>query len=144
MAPFVVTADTSLSTDEAWARITDWRAHARFVPFTTIEVSTPPPNGVGTVFTARTGGRRLGFDDPMAIVEWAPPSDGGPGRCRLEKRGPVMLGWAELSVEPVGTGARATWRDEARPAKLPRFTDGASAASGRLLFGRVLRKLLVA
>jgi hypothetical protein len=142
MAPFVVTHDTPLSPDQAWARITDWPTHARFVPLTRIEVTTPPPNGVGTRFTARTAVGKYGFDDIMEIVEWTAPADGQPGRCRLEKRGRAIQGWAELSVEAHGSGSRATWREEARPAKLPKFADRASAASGRLLFGRVLRKLL--
>lgn len=142
MTPFVVTHDTALTPEAAWERIVDWPRHARYVPLTTIEVTTPPPNGLHTVFNARTGLGRFGFDDPMEIVEWAPPHDGEPGRCRLEKRGTAMHGWAELSVAATGSGARATWREEARPARLPGFTDRASAASGRLLFSRVLRRLL--
>lgn len=140
--PFVVTRDTRLPPEDAWARLTDWAAHARWVPLTTIAVTTPPPNGVGTVFTARTGLGRFGFDDPMEVVSWDPPAPGRPGHCRLEKRGSVMLGWAELSIEAHGSGSRATWREDARPAKAPRFADRVSAAAGRLLFGRVLRHLL--
>ncbi len=142
MAPFVVTQDSSLHPVTAWERITDWPRHARYVPMTTIEVTTPPPNGVGTVFSARTALGRFGFDDIMEVVEWLPPADGHGGRCRLEKRGTVMLGWAELSVEAHGVGSRATWREEATVGPLPRFTDAGSRLSGRLLFGRVLNKLL--
>lgn len=142
MEPFAVTQDTPLAPDVAWARITDWTEHGRWVPLTSIEITTPPPNGVGTRFTARTGIGRVGFDDIMEIVSWDPPVDGGGGHCRLEKRGRAMLGWAELSVEPHGTGSRAVWREVARPAKAPRFADKASEVSGRLLFGRVLKKLL--
>src|SRR4051812_25018584 len=65
MPPFVVTRDSSLPPDEAWARIVDWPQHARFVPFTTIVVTTPPPTGPRTVFNARTGLGRFAFDDPM-------------------------------------------------------------------------------
>jgi hypothetical protein len=142
MAPFVVTRDTPLSPETAWERIVDWARHARYVPLTTIEVTTPPPNGLHTVFNARTSLGPFGFDDPMEVTEWQPPLDGSGGRCRLVKRGPVMVGWAELSVDPRGTGARATWREEAMPARAPRVTAGAFAVSGRLLFGRVLRGLL--
>ena len=137
MPPFAVSVESPLPPAAAWARLVDWPRHGRFVPFTTIEVTTPPPAGVGTVFVARTALGRLGFDDPLEVVEWDPPR-----RCRIEKRGSVMLGWAELTVEPRGSGSRATWREEATPAKLPGFLVGVSAASGRLLFGRVLRGLL--
>jgi hypothetical protein len=142
MAPFVVTHDSSLTPDEAWARIVDWPRHARYVPLTSIVVWPGPATGVGTVFNARTGVGRFGFDDPMEVVVWQPPADGMPGRCRLEKRGSVMRGWAELTVEPRGTGSRATWREAAAPARLPRVADRVSTASGRWLFGRVLRHLL--
>ncbi|MGI8679837.1 MAG: SRPBCC family protein [Jatrophihabitans sp.] len=142
MKPFVVTVDTPLDLDVTWRRITDWAAHANWVPFTTIEVTTPPPNGLGTVFTAHSGVGRLGFDDPMEVVEWEPPTGGRGGRCRLQKRGRVILGWAEISVEPHGAGSRATWREDAGPAKLPGFAVKTSDLASRLLFGRVLRGLL--
>jgi hypothetical protein len=142
MAPFVVTCDSPLSPEAAWKRVTDWPRHGEHVPLTAVSITTPPPTGVGTVFNGRTSIGRFGFDDPMEIVEWQPPSDGGPGHCRIEKRGTVMLGWAELTVEPLGTGSRSTWREQATAAKAPKFADGVSALSGRVLFGRVLRKLL--
>ena len=142
MAPFVVTCDSTLSPDEAWRRVTDWPRHGAYVPLTTVTITTAPPPGVGTVFNGRTAVGQLGFDDPMEIVVWEPPADGTRGYCRIEKRGRVMLGWAELTVEAVGSGSRSTWREEATPAKVPKFADGLSTLSGRLLFGRVLRKLL--
>ncbi len=145
VAPFVVTHDSPLPPEAAWARLTDWPAHGRFVPLTTIEVDPPGPTQAGTVFTAWTGAGRARFADPMEVVAWDPPGAGDDPRsgfCRLEKRGRVMLGWAELRVDPRGQGCRATWREVATPAHLPRFAHGASALSGRLLFGRVLRGLL--
>lgn len=142
MALFVAHHETSLSPEAAWARLTDWPRHARYVPLTTITVRTPPPNGVGTVFNARTGGKRVGFDDPMEIVEWEAPAGGTKGRCRLHKRGTVMLGWAELTVEATPRGALATWTEDITVAKLPRFAEPATALSSRLLFSRVLRRLL--
>jgi hypothetical protein len=142
MAPFVLTADTAWPVEVAWALMVDWPRHARYVPLTTIKVTTPPPNGLHTVFNARTGFGPVGFDDPMEVVEWDPPKDGRGGRCRLQKRGRVMRGWAELSVEPQGAGSRAIWREEATPAHAPAVTAGFFALIGRLLFGRVLRGLL--
>ncbi|WP_375493103.1 SRPBCC family protein [uncultured Jatrophihabitans sp.] len=142
MPPFTVSQDTSVSPLAAWERVVDWPRHGRYVPLTTVAVTTDRQRGVGTVFTAHTGVGRLGFDDPMEVVEWQPPANGNGGRCRLEKRGRVMIGWAELTVEPHGSGARVTWTEDAKPAGLPAFTDRASVAAGRLLFRRVLRKLL--
>ncbi|MEO9137458.1 MAG: SRPBCC family protein [Jatrophihabitans sp.] len=140
--PFSLTHDTARTPEDTWARLTDWSAHAQFVPLTTIEITTAGPTGAGTMFNARTGVGRVGFDDPMEIVEWDPPTADKAGRCRLEKRGSFMVGWAELTVEPRGSGARATWTEAARPARAPRFADKVSDALGRKLFGRVLRGLL--
>ncbi|SHG76507.1 Polyketide cyclase / dehydrase and lipid transport [Jatrophihabitans endophyticus] len=146
MRTFVLTQDSPHAPAEAWRRITDWPAHGRWVPLTTIAVTTPAPDGegVGTVFTARTAVGPLGFDDPMEVVAWRPPSGTTPGRCRLEKRGRVMLGWAEITVEPHRDGSRTTWTEAARPRGLPRVADRLAAVTGRLLFGRVLRRLLAA
>lgn len=143
VSPFVVVHDSPLSVSEAWARVTDWPRHGDYVPLTRIEVTSGPP-GVGTVFTARTGWGRLGFDDPMEIVVWRPPVDGAPGFCRIEKRGRAILGWAELTVEPRSIGSRTTWREQARPAHLPGVADGVSRRAGRIVFGRVVRRLLEA
>jgi hypothetical protein len=140
MAQFVASHDTSLSVDEAWARLTDWPRHAAYVPLTTITV-TGVPTRIGTVFTARTAVGRFGFDDPMEIVEWAPP-EAGVGRCRLDKRGSVMLGWAELVVESRAGGSTATWTENITVARVPHFVDPLTAVSSRLLFSRVLRRLL--
>jgi Polyketide cyclase / dehydrase and lipid transport len=139
---FTIVRDSSRSPADAWERITDWPQHARHVPFTRIEVVTEPPTRPGTVFVARTGRGRLAFDDPMEVVSWTPPAAGRNGRCRLEKRGRVMLGWAELTVTAHGPGSRVTWRESSAPARLPAVADPLARLAGRLLFGRVLRRLL--
>jgi carbon monoxide dehydrogenase subunit G len=136
MAPFVIHRDTALPPAAAWARLTDWPRHGRGVPFTTVRLVSPA-NGPGARFTARTALGPVGFDDPMEVVEWDPPR-----RCRIEKRGRVLHGWAELSVEPAGTGSRVTWREEAVPPHFPDRLSPVAAFAGRVLFGRVLRKLV--
>jgi hypothetical protein len=134
---FLVTRETGLSPAQAWARLIDWPAHARHVPLTKIEVRTPGPTGVGTRFVARTAVGRFGFDDPMEVVAYEPERF-----CRIEKRGSAVRGWAELTVEARGAGSVVSWREEAVPARLPRFLHRASDTAGRTLFGRVLRGLL--
>ena len=137
-----MSAASPLPPERAWAKLTDWPRHGRYVPLTRMRVDTPGPTGVGTVFVGRTAVGPLGFDDPMEIVEWHPPGTGGAGHCRIEKRGRVVLGWAELSVVPEGGGSRATWREDATPAHLPRPLHPLAALAAKLLFGRVLRRLL--
>ncbi|MFH0241018.1 SRPBCC family protein [Streptomyces sp. HK10] len=133
---------TRLPAGEAWRRLTTWENHARHVPFTAITVTTAPPTRVGTRFTARTGTERAGFDDPMEVVRWEPPAGGRPGRCRVEKRGRAVLGWAEAEVVPADGGSLTVWREEVRVRGLPRLLDPPTAWAARLLFGRVVAGLL--
>jgi hypothetical protein len=141
--PFEITARTPLAPADAWARLVDWRAHGRHVPLTRVTAGRPGPagtapgTGVGGTFVAFTGVGRVGFADPMEIVEWDPPH-----RCRVAKRGRVLRGWAELTVRSDGSGSVVTWREEARPRGLPRRAGALADAVGRRLFGRVLRGLL--
>lgn len=150
MTVFRVERRTALSAEEAWQRVTDWPAHGRRVPLTRILVKTPGRTGTGTVFVARTGLGRARFDDPMEIVRWEPPTPGSPGRCRLEKRGRVVRGWAEIEVTATGAGAGAgadsrtlvSWAEELSFSFLPRFLDRVTARTGRVVFGRVVDGLL--
>ncbi|WP_329391331.1 SRPBCC family protein [Streptomyces sp. NBC_01716] len=154
MTVFRVARRTSLPADEAWRRITDWPAHGRRVPLTRTLVRTPGPTAAGTVFVARTGVGRVRFDDLMEVVRWEPPAAGSPGHCRLEKRGRVITGWAEIEVmeTETGTGTDASseaggrtlvrWSEELRVGFLPRFLDRLTARAGRVVFGRVVDGLL--
>lgn len=130
MALIEIVREVRLTPAEAWRRLSDWEAHGRFVPLTSVAAS---PGG----FVARTGVGRFGFDDPMEIVTWDPPSF-----CRLEKRGRVVKGWAELSVEPHGDGSRVTWREDIQVKGVPRAFDGLTRASSTRLFSRVIDGLL--
>lgn len=150
MSVFRVSRRTSLPADEAWRRITDWPAHGRRVPLTRTLVETPGPTGTGTVFVARTGLGRVRFDDPMEVVLWEPPTAGSPGHCRLEKRGRVITGWAEIEVTETAaetvpeSGGRTLvrWSEELRVSFLPRFLDRLTARAGSAVFGRVVDGLL--
>jgi hypothetical protein len=132
-----------LPLDEAWRRITLWPRHGEVVPWTAVRVVPPGPTRVGTVVVARSGVGALAFDDPMEVTVWQPPEGGAPGMCRLEKRGRVVLGWAELEVRPgPGGRTRVVWREEIRIRLLPSFFDGVLRPSARYVFGRALNRLL--
>ncbi|MFJ3583369.1 SRPBCC family protein [Streptomyces sp. NPDC090127] len=135
---------SGLPVEEAWRRLTDFTAHGRMVPLTRSRMLTPGPTGVGSRFVARTGIGRLAFDDPMEVVVWEPPAPGRPGRCRLEKRGRVVLGHASIEVSAVrGGGARAVWVEELRLRGVPGAFDPVLALAGRRLFGRAMDGLLL-
>ncbi|MGW0609180.1 SRPBCC family protein [Streptomyces sp. NPDC002788] len=143
MANIQIERTAPLPLDEAWRRITRWSRHGAAVPLTVVRVIPPGPTREGTVVVARSGVGPLGFDDPMEVTVWQPPHDGGPGMCRLEKRGRVVLGWAELEVRPgPGGRARVVWREEIRVRFLPSFLDGAVGRSARYVFGRTVNHLL--
>ncbi|MFI8230778.1 SRPBCC family protein [Streptomyces sp. NPDC085900] len=132
-----------LSPPEAWRRLTDWPRHGEVVPLTRVSVLTPAPTGEGTVFVARSGLGPLAFDDRMEVTVWRPPTDDEPGMCRLEKRGRVVKGWAEIEVRP-GPGGRAhvVWREELAVRLLPRLFDPLLEHSARVMFGRAANRLL--
>ncbi|WP_406378994.1 SRPBCC family protein [Streptomyces sp. NBC_00197] len=143
MALFVLERASSLSVAESWRRLTDWPRHADVVPLTRVIVRTPPPTGPGTVFVARSGIGPLAFDDPMEVTVWRPPLDGGPGRCRLEKRGRFVTGWAEIEVHPAdGGGSRVVWREDVNVRGLPGLADRPLERSARWMFGRAADALL--
>ena len=130
MALIEIVRDVHLSQDEAWNRLTDWPRHGDLVPLTSIRLT-------GDGFVARTGTGPLAFDDPMEIVEFEPPTF-----CRLEKRGRVVTGWAELRVIPFGYLTRVVWREDIHVAGTPRFADGLTRTLSRRLFRKVIDGLL--
>ncbi|MEU6223625.1 SRPBCC family protein [Streptomyces sp. NPDC047042] len=143
MVDFLLERTVPLPLDEAWRRLTDWPRHASVVPLTRVKVLTDPPTHVGTVFVARSGVGPLAVDDPMEVTVWRPPTDDSPGLCRLEKRGRVVLGWAEIEVRPgPGGRSRVLWREELRVRLLPSLFDRPLAGAARHVFGRAANRLL--
>ncbi|MGW2014982.1 SRPBCC family protein [Streptomyces sp. NPDC001927] len=143
MSLFRVERRSGLPVEEVWRRLTDFAAHGRLVPLTRSRTLSAGPTRVGSRFVARTGIGRLAFDDPMEVVVWEPPAPGRPGRCRLEKRGRVVLGHAVIEVYAAeGGGARAVWVEELRLRGVPGALDPVLALAGRTLFGRVMDGLL--
>ncbi|MFJ1809288.1 MULTISPECIES: SRPBCC family protein [unclassified Streptomyces] len=143
MVIFQLERTVPLSPDDAWRRLTQWPRHGDVVPLTRVTVLTPPPTREGTVLVARSGLGPLAFDDRMEVTVWQPPSPDGPGRCRLDKRGRVVRGWAEIEVRPgPGGRARVVWREEVRVRFLPPLFDPLLGAAARSVFGRAVNRLL--
>ncbi|MFD5805530.1 SRPBCC family protein [Streptomyces sp. NPDC048171] len=143
MVTFSLERTAPLPLDEAWRRLTTWSRHGDAVPLTRVTVETPGPTRRGTVIVARTGGGPFAFDDRMEVTVWQPPGDDTPGRCRLEKRGRLVRGWAEIEVRPgPGGRTRVLWREELDVRLLPSAFDRALGGSGRYVFGRAVNQLL--
>jgi hypothetical protein len=132
-----------VAADAAWQLVTDWPAHSRWIPLTTVSIDADGPAsfGLGCRFTGRTGLGPIGFDDPMTVSEWQPPTDRTAGRCRVVKRGRWLAGWAEIEVSPTAAGCRLVWTEDVRPRWTPRAADPLVARIGTVLFDRTLRRV---
>lgn len=143
-AAFTVVRATTLAPEEAWRRLTDWSRHGDRVPLTRVRAEAGEPVGLGSRVVARTGIGAVGFDDPMEVTVWVPPTDGNPsGHCELTKRGRVVLGRAELDVAPAPHGSLVRWREEARLAGVPRALARPVLLAARPVFALTLRHLLL-
>jgi hypothetical protein len=145
MAVFLLTRATRLAPDACWERLTDWPRHGAGVPFTTVSASVGTGRAVGDVVLARTAVGRLGFDDPMEIVAFTAPHAGRDGLCRLEKRGRLVRGWAELRVVARADdeeSSDAVWVEDIRIRGLPAAFDPVTARVARFVFGRALDAVL--
>lgn len=140
MARFTAHREVAAPVDLVWSRVTDWGAHGRWVPLTTMTV-THDTGGVGTRFVGRSGAGPLAFDDPMEVVRWEPPAAARAGTAGIAHRGRVVLGTAEVQVVPLPGGrCRVRWTEDvavlsrraSRPLTLP------LVVGGRLAFGHVL------
>ncbi|MDN3021779.1 SRPBCC family protein [Streptomyces sp. S.PB5] len=144
MVTFLLERTAPLPRAETWRRLTEWPRHGAVVPLTRVTVETPEPTGEGTVFVARTGLGPLAFDDRMEVTAWRPPTDDDEsGFCRLEKRGRVVTGWAEIEVGPgPGGRSRVVWREELGFGFLPGVLDPVVRRVARYVFGRAVNRLL--
>ncbi|GLF97083.1 SRPBCC family protein [Streptomyces yaizuensis] len=142
MTVFRLTRAVPLPAAESWRRVTDWRAHADGMPLTSLASVTAGPVRPGTVLTVRSALGPFRVDDPMEVVRWEPPDGAAAGRCRLEKRGQAVTGWAEIEVRAAGAGSVVVWTEDLRIGPLPRLLDPLTARVGRRVFGRALDGLL--
>jgi hypothetical protein len=116
MARIVVARQIPAPARVTWNLVTDWPSHGRWVPLTTVRVLTSA-DGVGTRFVGRTGLGPFGFDDPMQVSEFVPPTGDlpgdGPGRCTVVKQGRVVTGSAWFEVRPLAGGiCLLTWGED--------------------------------
>lgn len=131
--------------DRVWATLTDFAAYGDWIPLTAMRVDAPPKR-VGWGFAGKTGLGPVGFLDSMLVTRWQPPADGGLGRFAVRKTGRVLRGWADVTVEPVASLTRVTWREEIvpRPELVGRMVARVTDPVTHRLFAAALDKMLVA
>lgn len=87
-------------------RLTALRNHERLIPLTTISTPDRRP-AVGDITIATTAGL---LPDTMELVRYQRPGRDAVGHAAWVKRGPVLLGEAEIAVTPVAEAAcRVVW-----------------------------------
>ncbi len=133
---FTITRHTPAPPAAAWDAVSDLAEHSRHVPLTDVRV---PDGGLvlGSEVVARTGVGPLGFADRMLVTG----IEAGQ-RLRLVKTGLWLRGWAEITVEPDGEGARVVWVEELWLPGLRLLTRRVGDRLGPQLFGPVLDALL--
>ncbi len=143
MAQFECERVVQAPAEQVWDALTDWSAHARWVPLTSIRVG-PEPAGVGATFVGRSGVGPLAFDDPMRVTEWAPPTATGAGRCAIIKTGRVIKGSAWFTVTPLPDSSSCSvfWSETillGPLAKVPGFSWVASQIGARVFSGVIAK-----
>jgi len=126
---------------DVWELLTDWPSHSRWVPATDVVV-LEDAGGVGTRFVGRSHLGPVGFDDPMTVTEFVPPTDTTAGRCTILKTGRTVVGTAGFTVAPTGASTSAVewWEDvTVAPEGLTRWVEPLIARAGSMSFERVLR-----
>ncbi|WP_182113102.1 MULTISPECIES: SRPBCC family protein [unclassified Actinotalea] len=121
-----------------WDLVTDVRHHARWVPLTRIDGPDRPVRA-GDEFTgvtgptAASGGR--GVPDVMVVERYDPPAPAHgrdaarEGVATFRKRGPVLMGDAEVRVRPLGSRhSEVTWVERTWLRGLPRPVGAALTA----------------
>lgn len=144
MSAFTVVRTTELSVAAAWAAVADLRRHGQVVPMTRMRLDPGEP-GVGWGFSAGTGLGSAMIWDHMIITRWAPPDAGRlRGELGIVKTGAWLSGWANITVEAAGDGARVEWTEEIGPGfdPAPRLTGPVARRLGERLFGMTLDRLL--
>jgi carbon monoxide dehydrogenase subunit G len=141
---FEVVLHVQSSAAKTWELLTDWEAHARWIPFTKVEITSDNETGLGSSFVGRTGFGPFAFNDPMVVVEWQEPSEGRPGICTVEKQGKLVKGHAQFAVyADTPDSCVIHWCEaiDVAPQSVTKLFAKPLAAIGRSVFSATLRKI---
>lgn len=116
-----------VSAARAWDLVADARNHARWIPWTRVDLVDGDVVAVSGPRARRGGG---GLVDRMRVDRFDPPAGARPGTAVFVKIGPVLRGTARIDVEAVGAdAARVTWTESVHLAgPLPQGLTRAAAA----------------
>jgi hypothetical protein len=127
---FTLAHRVQLPAQQAFDLLCDWEDHARWVPFTNVDVISP------SMFVAWTGIGPFKLEDNMRVTRM----DEEGLRCEVAKTGPRLLGAASFTVHPVSSReCIITWSERLVVPYLPGFLSRPVGAAGKLLFRLALR-----
>ena len=76
-----VATDIGAPIGRVWDELVDWAGQSRWIPFTTVDITTPHDTGLGVRAAALSGFRLgrlpVGLLDRFVVVGWTPPSAAG-------------------------------------------------------------------
>lgn len=94
--------------DRVWRALVDWDLHSRWM----VATHAQGGHGEGATVRAFTGVGRVGFHDPMEIVEWRPATSSSSGWCTVRHTGTVVRGYGRFEVVPLPGGrSQVRWTE---------------------------------
>lgn len=147
-----VATEIAAPIDRVWDELVDWAGQSRWIPFTTVDITTPSTEGLGVRAAALSGFRLgrlpVGLLDRFVVVGWTPPSIAG-AELEVLHLGPYFTGPGVFSLSQRGAEPSAGGDDPpAPPREGPRTRVSAvelfDLTGGRLLEPpvRLLRPLM--
>ncbi|HZA74445.1 MAG TPA: hypothetical protein VE476_16250 [Propionibacteriaceae bacterium] len=99
-----------------WKELVDWSGQSRWIPFTTVRITTAHAEGLGVQASALSGfwlGRLpVGLLDRFVVTGWTPPTptEDGSGHAELEvlHLGPYFTGVGVFALDGQQTGTRVS------------------------------------
>lgn len=133
----VFDADVTLAMplERVWRELLDWGGHGRWIPMTRVDVDPADPNR----FIAWSGLGKLALEDRMHATDIQ--FDGQRGTCHVDKLGPVLVGFADLTVTQAGTGTRVQWHEDVAVPYVPKVLTPVVAKVSGMLFAFALKRL---
>jgi carbon monoxide dehydrogenase subunit G len=136
---------TQLTVEQAWSKLTNWRAHGEWIPLTKMIIRNEGDQpGLGDKFIGRTGIWPLSFDDVMTVTKFESPTAQSPfGFCEVAKSGRLIKGSASFLVKAADSGTVVVWvEDIPLPRLVERLFSGLLTAVGSAVFRMALGKAL--
>lgn len=132
---FDANAILDMPIDRAWQELTNWGGHGRWIPLTKVDVDAHDPNR----FVAWSGFKPLALEDRMRATNLQ--FDGQRGTCHVEKLGPVLVGFADVTMTAEGNCSRVVWHEDVTVPYLPSMLAGIVGKASAAFFAWSLRRM---